>query len=68
MKLKELRGLSSQELVQKEKTLKKDLFSLNYQRKIGAVEKPSQFGLIKRQIAHILTILKERELEDARSG
>lgn len=61
MKAKELRALSTDDLLIKETNLKKDLFNLRYQRKIGRVEKPSQFKLIKRDIARILTILNERK-------
>ena len=68
MKVKELRELNSQDLVQKEKTFKKDLFDLNFQRKIGQVEKPSRFRSLRRIIAKIQTILKERELENERSS
>lgn len=68
MKVSEFRALSSEELLQKEKTFKKDLFELNYQRKLGAVEKPSRFKALKKDIARILTILKERETENAGSG
>ncbi len=64
MKIKELRELSSEDLVHKEKVLKKDLFDLNYQRKMGAVEKPARFKMLKRDIARIFTILKERDLEN----
>jgi len=64
MKAAELRGLGSEELVQKEKSLKKELFDLNFQRKIGSLEKPGQFRVLKRDIARIFTILKERELEN----
>ena len=62
--LKKLNDLSSNELEQKEKALKKDLFALNFQRKIGAVEKPARFKQIRREIAQVLTLLKERELKD----
>lgn len=68
MKTKELRDLSNEELLQKEKEFKKELFGLNYQRKIGAVEKPARFKTLKKDIARILTIIKEREIEDARSS
>lgn len=68
MKVKELKDLSSDELIQKEKEYKKELFNLNFQRKNGNVEKPSQFKLLKKDIARILTILKERDVEDERSG
>ena len=64
MKAAELRELSLEELNEKEKTLKKDLFNLNIQRKIGSLEKPANFRLLKRDIARILTILKEREMEN----
>jgi large subunit ribosomal protein L29 len=53
MKVSELRELSSDDLLQKEKTLKKDIFELNQQRELGAVEKPSRFSLIKKDIARI---------------
>ncbi|MCK5214905.1 MAG: 50S ribosomal protein L29 [Candidatus Omnitrophica bacterium] len=67
MKTKELRALSSEDLIVKEKSLKKDLFNLKYQRKIGRVEKPSQFKLIKRDVARILTILNEREKDGTKT-
>ena len=68
MKIKDLRILSSEELIQKEKSFKKDIFDLNYQRKMGVVEKPANFRELKRNIAKIFTILKERELENERNG
>ena len=68
MKLKELRTLGDEELIQKEKDLKKNLFELNYQRRIGQLEKPSQFKMLRRAIAQILTILKERELKNGRAS
>ena len=66
MKVKELKGLSSDELSQKEKDLKKELFNLNYQRRLGQVEKPARFRNIRIEIARILTILKERESDGAK--
>ncbi len=63
MKIKDYRALPSDDLLQKERALKKELANLKYQRKIGRVEKPSQFRVLKRDIARILTILRERELE-----
>ncbi|OGX24432.1 MAG: 50S ribosomal protein L29 [Omnitrophica WOR_2 bacterium RIFCSPHIGHO2_01_FULL_48_9] len=61
MKVKEYRAMSSEELLQKEKIFKKELFDLNYQRRMGQVEKPGRFRNIRKGIARILTILKERE-------
>jgi large subunit ribosomal protein L29 len=67
MKIQELRALSSDDLVHKEKTLKKELFDLNFQRQTGTVEKPARFKNIKRDIARILTILQERETTNERN-
>ncbi len=61
MKSKELRDLNTGDLVQKEKSFKKELFDMKYQRKIGRVEKPARFKTIKRDIARILTALNERK-------
>ncbi len=60
MKIQELRGLSKDELLEKEKTLKDELFKLNLQRYGGRVEKPHMFSQIKRDIARIETILNEK--------
>ena len=61
MKIQELRNLSKDELLQKEKSLKVELSKLNIQRYGGRVEKPHMFSLIKRDIARIKTILNEKK-------
>ena len=61
MKTKELRDLSVDELNQKEKLFKKDLFDLNYKRKLSQVEKPSNFKKLRCDIARIQTVLNERD-------
>ncbi len=63
MKIKELRDLSVEELIQKEKTFKKELFEMNFQKRHARVEKPGKFSMIRRDIARILTILKERQID-----
>ncbi len=59
MKAKELRNLTREELMAKEKGLKEELFKLNQQRYAGRVEKPHMFTTLKRDIARIETILQE---------
>lgn len=61
MKTEELRNLSKEELLQKERSLKEELFKLNLQRYAGRVEKPHMFSLIKKDIARINTILNEKK-------
>ena len=65
---KKIRELNSEELVKKSKDLKKELYDLNYQRKMGNVEKPARFKALRKEIARGLTILRERELEDGRTS
>ena len=67
MKAKDLRAMSSDELVQKERDYKKELFDLSYQRKMGNVEKPNRFRVLKRDIARIFTILRERDIEEKKA-
>ncbi|MFH0791282.1 MAG: 50S ribosomal protein L29 [Candidatus Omnitrophota bacterium] len=61
MKAKELRNLSKEELIQKEKSFYEELFKLNAQRYSGRVDKPHMFSLIKKDIARIRTILNEKK-------
>ncbi len=61
MKPQELRNQSQDELLQKEKVLLEELSKLNIQRYTGSVEKPHKFGLIKKDIARIRTILNEKK-------
>ena len=61
MKAKELREKTQEELTQKFFSLKKELFDLRYQAATGRLEKPSNIGNIKKDIAKIFTIIKENE-------
>ena len=57
MKPLELRNLSKDELLEKEKGLYVELAKLNTQRYTGSVENPHKFALVKKDIARIRTIL-----------
>jgi len=63
MKPEFLRSLSREELTTKLKELRKNLFELNFKRKYGKVEKPHLFREYRRDIARILTVLKEKKNE-----
>jgi large subunit ribosomal protein L29 len=67
MKIKELINLTEDELITKEKALKKDLFDMESHRQMGRVEKPASFRNLRRDIARILTILNEREVHGKKS-
>lgn len=57
----ELRNLSESELEEKVSSLKKELFELKALARSERIEKPHRIGQAKKDIARILTILKERK-------
>ncbi len=61
MKIKELRALSNEELLAKEKSFKEELAKLNAQRYVGRVDKPHMFSALKKDIAKIETILHQKK-------
>jgi large subunit ribosomal protein L29 len=61
MKIGDLRNLSPEELIAKEKSLREELFKLNQQRYAGRVEKPHLFSAIRRDIARIKTLLSTKK-------
>ena len=61
MKAEELRSLSTEELETRCEELKKELFNLRFQRAIGQLENPMRIRQVRRDIARIKTILRERE-------
>jgi len=65
MKIQELRDLTADELRTKETELRDQVFKLRFQKSLGQLENPLKIRNIKREIARIRTILKERETETA---
>ncbi len=63
MKPSEFRELSDEELETKEAELKDQLFKLRFQNAVGQLENTMRLTDIKRDLARIYTILKEREAE-----
>jgi large subunit ribosomal protein L29 len=60
MKARELRELSDDELQSKEEELKDQLFKLKFQHALGQLENAMKLKSIKKDIARIKTILKEK--------
>lgn len=58
-------NLSTQELTEKEKELKSELFNLRFQHATGQLTNPLVLREVKRNIARVKTILRERELKTA---
>ena len=61
MKAKELKNLSVEELTKKLDELKKDLFMLRMQHATNQLDNPLQIPAVKKDIARIKTIIREKE-------
>ena len=57
--VKELRGLSQEELAKRERELKKELFDLRFQAATGQLEQTARLKEVKKQIARIKTVQSE---------
>lgn len=63
MKARELRELLEEELCTKEAELKDQLFKLRFQRTLGQLEDKMKLKNVRKDIARIKTILKEKKKE-----
>ena len=68
MKARQLRELTDDELRQRLLEQQKHLFDLRTQAETEKLEKPTEVTRTKREIARILTVLRERELAVPASG
>ena len=59
--IKEIRGLSVEDLDKKLNELKKDLFMLRMQHATNQLDNPMQITAVKKDIARIKTIIREKE-------
>ena len=59
---KEIRDLSNEELLSKIEESKQELFNLRFQQATGSLEKPSRITELRKLVARMKTILREREL------
>ena len=62
MKAKEIREMSAAELQTKLADLKKDLFTLRMQHATNQLDNPMKIDAVKKDIARIKTIIREKEI------
>ena len=62
MELKKMRELTEVELKAELEKMKKELFNLRFQHVTGQLENPVKIRELKRDIARVKTIIKEKEL------
>ena len=63
MKAKEIRNMTTEELEAKVAALKKDLFFLRMQHATNQLENPVKIAVVKKDIARIKTIIREKQTE-----
>ena len=63
MKPAELRNLSVDELNTKLSDLKQELFNLRFQHAINQLDNPLRLQLVRKDIARVKTVIREKELK-----
>ena len=63
MKPKDIRELTHEELQAKLRTLKEELFRLRFQLATAQLENPMRVRQVRKDIARVHTIMRERELQ-----
>ncbi len=60
---KEIRELSVEELDKREAELKEELFNLRFQLAVNRLENPMRIKAVKKEIAVVKTIRRQREIK-----
>ena len=63
MKTNDIRKLSTEEINKKITESKEELFNLRMKQATGSLENPSRIRELRKNVARLKTILREREIE-----
>ena len=63
MELNKMREMTDAELAAELEKMKKELFNLRFQHVTGQLENPVQMREVRKNIARVKTIMREKELE-----
>ena len=66
MKIKEIRELTTEELVKKINESKEELLNLKFQQATGNLEKPHRINELRKTVARLKTVLNERESKEVK--
>ncbi len=64
LKTEDLRNETPEELGKRLRDIKKNLMEMRFQHASGALNDPQQLRTQKRDIARIMTVIREKELEN----
>ena len=60
--VQELNGLTTEQLLNREKELKEQLFNLRFQLATGQLENTASLKSVRKNIARVKTVLRQQEL------
>ena len=67
IKTSEIKDLPADELLERLANTKEELFNLRFQNATGQIDNYSRLGELKRDIARIKTVLRQRELTEPKT-
>ena len=62
--VQELNGLTTEQLLNREKELKEQLFNLRFQLATGQLENTASLKTVRKDIARVKTVLRQQELNN----
>ena len=68
MKAKELREMNAEQLNAKLGELKEELFNLRFQLAINQLDNPHKIVDVKKDIARVMTVLRQKEAEASKNA
>jgi large subunit ribosomal protein L29 len=68
MQAKELREMTDAELNSAMHDLKEELFTLRFERERGKLDNPARFKQLRKEIARLETVFKEKERQSGQEG
>lgn len=63
MKANQVHDMTNEELANKLVSLKEELFNLRFRHATGQLENPNLLNTVKKDIARVKTVIRERELK-----
>ena len=60
--------MTVEELQEKLKALKEELFNLRFQLAINQLDNPMRIKAVKKDIARVLTVIREQQLENSKNA
>jgi large subunit ribosomal protein L29 len=63
MKIKEVRNLDDEQLVDKVREFQEEVFNLRFRNSTGELENTARMGEARRSLARTLTVARERDID-----